>query len=153
MNKLAFVALLLAACGGKSKSAEAPHNEALSSLPAGVHGCSFTAEGTTYGPHRCDVADGSPRTIEKLSGMELLTGSIAGTGDKLTISATGGCAELGTACEQPFTIELTRNGDAWSGPVTGASDWWLNGATFEITDAAGYGGDAYGGAETGEWVD
>jgi hypothetical protein len=135
---------LFISCGGKanpasSGGATAPAPSA-ASIPDGIHGCTFTdTDGYTYGPHRCDVAEG---TIEKLSGMELFTGTLTPSGDGVLLEGLGAA---------PFTIELKREGAGWRGPVVlgKGGEWWLAGATFEITHDAGYGGDTYGGATYG----
>jgi hypothetical protein len=143
---------LLISCGGKSNPA--PSNSgggggdtgaASATIPPGIHGCTFTdSDGYTYGPHRCDVAEGK---LDKLSGMELFTATTAASADGVVVTGTAGCEAMNTGCDVPFTITLKREGAGWRGPVVvdGGADWWVNGMTFEITDAAGYGGDAYGG--------
>lgn len=142
----------LAACGGKAPppapaaNTVGPDTAAAGAPAAGIHGCQFVHEGYTYGPHRCDVIAGEPLRLEKLSGMELLSATLQPTADGLVVNATGGCGDMSTACKLPITGTLVRDGDTWRGAVKADGDWWLNGATFELTDAAGYGGDTYGGA-------
>jgi hypothetical protein len=141
--------LLVASCGGKAAPAGGSTTAApaASALPAGIHGCAFTVDGETYGPHRCDIAEGR---IDKLSGMELFTGTFTESADTLTVTAKGTCSDMGTNCDGPFTLTLTHAGSSWTGPVSGAKpDWWLASATFSVTDAADYGGDTYGGAGYG----
>lgn len=138
------------ACGGKAPSPAVGNAgggaPAIAAPQPGIHACAFTHEGYTYGPHRCDVVAGDPLRLDKLSGMELFTGTLAVSPDGLVLTGTGGCADMGTACGKPFTVTLTRDGDAWRGTVAAdGSDWWLAGATFEITDQSGYGGAGYGG--------
>lgn len=131
---------LLISCGGKANPAPSGGGDTAATaatIPPGIHGCTFTdSEGYTYGPHRCDVAEGK---LDKLSGMELFTATTATTADGIVVT--------GTAGDVPFTMTLKREGAGWRGPVVvdGSADWWVNGMTFEISDAAGYGGDAYGG--------
>ncbi len=144
---------LVVSCGGKANPA--PSNSggdpvaAGAAIPAGIHGCTFTdAEGYTYGPHRCDVGSGK---LDKLSGMERFTATTAASGDDVVVTGQAGCGDMNTGCNVPFTVTLKREGAGWRGPVVveGETDWWVKGMTFEITDAAGYGGDSYGGATYG----
>ncbi len=151
-TSIVFVSLsVLAACGGKSSPATTTGGggggaPAVGPAP-GIHGCSFTtSDGYTFGPHRCDVIAGDPVRVEKLSGMELFSGTLAASGAGATLTAEGTCEPRSDTCGTSFVVELAREGDAWRGKVvTDGQDWWLAHATFEITDLAGYGGDSYGG--------
>ncbi len=145
----ATLSLLLLACGGKSPppgggGGDEGGGRLAQKIADGIHGCTFKdREGYEYGPHRCDVVPGEPRMLEKKSGMELFSGTMTESAASIVVDGKGD----GFA----FTIKLTREGDTWSGPVEVAegSDWWLDGATFAISQAADYGGDTYGGAAYG----
>jgi len=142
---------LLAACGGKAAPAGTVGNAstAASVVPAGVHACQFIVDGQAYGPHRCDVTPGATLKLDKVSGMEQFSATLAESPDGLTLTGEIACTDMTTGCHQAFTAVLKKEADAWRGAVTavgGAADWWLAGATFELTDAAGYGGATYGDA-------
>jgi hypothetical protein len=155
MNHVLLIAsssLLLVACGGKSPppaggggSTEAP---AAAAIPAGIHGCQFVVEGYAYGPHRCDIAGSQ---FDKLSGMELFSGTLAETADGVVLTAKATCSDMATACDETFTVTMKKEGASWRGPVAAqeGSTWWLAGATFEVDHPAGYGGEGYGGAMYG----
>ncbi|MEZ4401435.1 MAG: hypothetical protein R3B06_15525 [Kofleriaceae bacterium] len=143
------IAGLVTSCGGAAKPTSIVGNTGAAGMmpAAGMHGCQFVADGVAYGPHRCDVA---PGRLDKLSGMETFAGTLTPAGDGVQLSATLDCGPMATACGQTFTVALRREGDTWRGPVTASdSGWFLAGSTFEITDAAGYGGAGYGGAGYG----
>lgn len=151
--------LALASCGGKSPppaggggGGDDPGGRMAAKIPDGIHGCTFKDdEGFEYGPHRCDVVAGEPRRLEKKSGMELFSGTMSESAEGIVVDGRGVCGEMSEGCDIAFTIKLTREGGTWSGPVVVAEGarWWLDGATFSITDAADYGGDTYGGAAYG----
>ncbi len=148
---------LAVACGGKAAPGTGtvgntadPAAAATAVVPAGIHACQFIVNGETYGPHRCDVAAGSPATIDKRSGMEPFTGTLAASADGVMLTATIGCGDMTMTCDVPFSAALVHDGDTWRGPVVpaqgGGGEWFLDGATFELTDAPGYGGATYGDA-------
>ncbi len=153
----AIVPLLLSSlaisCGGKAPPAAggpvANTGGETDTVPAGIHACQFVLEGNAYGPHRCDVAAGTPIKIDKVSGMEPFSGTITKAAAGLELTAAIGCGDMSVACHQAFTVVLIKDGDTWRGPVVasgGEPGWWLAGATFELVDSAGYGGATYGDA-------
>ncbi|HVV84191.1 MAG TPA: hypothetical protein VHE35_14060 [Kofleriaceae bacterium] len=160
-HTVTFTSLLvvaLAACGGKSKPAVANGGGGGAGvLAVGTHACHFVVNGEAYGEHRCDVVAGAPIQLQKLSGMETFNGTLTASGGNLQLAGEMGCGDMVAKCQQAFTVDLKRDGAGWSGTVTpkggadasagaGAGDWWLSGATFEVDDAAGYGGEPYGSA-------
>lgn len=145
-----FALVSLAACGGKSKPPAGGGTEppAAAAIPDGIHGCQFVVDGNPFGPHRCDIAGA---TLDKRSGMELFSGTLAATADGVVLTATATCTDTTEGCNEPFTVTMKKDGGTWRGPVAAqeGSTWWLANATFEIDDAAGYGGEGYGGATYG----
>jgi hypothetical protein len=154
----AFVAAgLLAACGGKSSSKPTLGNTGTGAsasaapISGGIHGCHFVVDDQIFNHHRCDVGPGS---LTKSSGMETFTATLTPAGDAVEVAGQMDCGDMVTACHQEFTAHLTHDGAQWKGaiePKGGDGDWWLAGSTFELDDAAGYGGATYGaGATPGE---
>lgn len=81
--------------------------------------------------------------------METFAGTLTPSTSGVTFAGAIGCGEMVTSCNQEFTVELKKDGAAWSGtvePKGGAGDWWLAGSTLVVDDASGYGGEAYGAA-------
>jgi hypothetical protein len=150
MKFASITALVLAAaassCGGPSGSSTPKSS---TPIPVGIHGCHFVVDGTAYGQHRCDVVVGDALHLDKLSGMEVFAGTLEAIDGVLRLSADMACAAGVEECMQPFTADLKRDGGTWKGQVTstgGDPAWWLNNSTFELEDAAGYGGATYGAA-------
>ena len=147
-----MTAALVAGCGGKSTATVgnvAGGGASASPIPAGIHGCHFVADGFAYGEHRCDIVVGPDLRIEKLSGMETFAGTLAPTAAGVRLTAAMACGEMDTACRESFSVDLHKTDGGWSGAVVpddANSDWWLSGATLEVNDAAGYGGEPYGSA-------
>lgn len=144
MNKTILLTTLLlsvAACGGKSKSGGAGPAPAKAAIADGNHMCRFIIDGQPWNEHRCEIAGGS---LKKLSGWEQFDASFTEQGGSLVVDGQGGSdADRSTS----FRMTLTRDGESWKGTVvpSGPTEWWPANATFEIVDAAGYGGDTYGG--------
>lgn len=150
---VSIVASALLACGGKStpavgnSSSTGGGGDAM--IPVGIHACHFVINGDSYGTHRCDVVDGAPLVLEKLSGMETFTATIASTHYGARLDGAMSCGEMVDKCAQTFSAELRKQGSAWVGEIVPQGHdgpWWLAGATLHVDDAAGYGGATYGDA-------
>ena len=147
--KLTTASTLLAGLASCAKPAPAtgPSNTGggTATIADGIHGCQFIVGGDAYGPHRCDVTGGA---IAKRSGMEHFSGTLSAGDEGPRLEATMACGDLSSACDRTFTVELRRDGGVWRGPIVaapGPESWLLDGSSFEIDDAAGYGGAGYGG--------
>lgn len=154
LASLSLLTSTLLACGGKSTPAvgNAGGNggtTATAAIPLGIHGCHFVIGTDEFATHRCDVVEGDPLILEKVSGMETFSATIETTNDGVRLQGAMGCGPMVDKCNQTFSADLRKQGSAWVGEIVPQGHdgpWWLAGATFHIDDAAGYGGATYGDA-------
>lgn len=142
--RVLFTFAFVAGCGGKAATSTIGNQgENPAGLADGIHGCHFVQDDYVYNHHRCDIRGGE---LHKLSGMELLKGTVRRMGDTLAVAATMDCGE--EECPS-FSAELRKEGEVWTGVIQPTGGHWLfqPPSTFVLDDSTAYGGEFYGGGE------